>query len=72
MRVRITAPGAGLLDLQPFPAVGEVVELPEGLAVSLLNDSRAELVAGAAAETRETRTVDAPEKRGPGRPRKSV
>jgi hypothetical protein len=70
MRVRITAPGSGLLDTEPFPAVGVVVELPHGLAVSLLNDKRAEPV-GEGAETRETRTVDAPEKRGPGRPRKT-
>ncbi len=70
MKIRITAPGSGLLDGFPFPAVGVEVELPAGLAVSLLNDKRAELV-GQDAETRETRTVEAPEKRGPGRPRKS-
>jgi hypothetical protein len=69
MRVRITAPGSGLLDGEPFPAVGVEVELPTGLAVSLLNDKRAEPVGGA--ETREARTVEPPEKRGPGRPRKT-
>jgi hypothetical protein len=71
MKVRIIAPGSGLLDNEPFPPIGAEVELPHGLAVSLLADSRAELVAGGAAETRETRTVATPEKRGPGRPRKS-
>jgi hypothetical protein len=71
MKVRILEAGTGLLDCKPFPNVGDVVELPSGLAVSLLNDKRAEIVAGKAAETRETAVSAAPEKRGPGRPRKT-
>lgn len=72
MKVRITESSSGLLDGKPFPSVGEVVDLPEGLAVSLLTDRRAEAVAGKPADTRETRAVEAPEKRGPGRPRKAA
>jgi hypothetical protein len=71
MKVRILAPNQGLLDNEPYPAPGAVVDVPEGLAVSLLNDQRAELVAEKAAETRETRELAAPEKRAPGRPRKA-
>lgn len=72
MKVRILESGSGLLDGVPFPSVGDVVELPSGLAVSLLNDKRAEVVAGKAAESRETAVSAAPEKRGAGRPRKSA
>lgn len=72
MNVRITEAGSGLLDNRPFPSVGEEVELPAGLAISLINDRRAEAVAEQAAETRETAAVAAPEKRGPGRPRKTT
>jgi hypothetical protein len=72
MKVRITKNESGLLDGKPFPNVGDVVELPSGLAVSLLNDKRAEIVAGGAAESRETAASAAPEKRGPGRPRKTA
>jgi hypothetical protein len=72
MKVRILESGSGLLDGAPFPAVGEEVELPSGLAVSLINDKRAEVVAEKAAETRETAVAAAPEKRGPGRPRKTA
>jgi hypothetical protein len=71
MKVRILVNGSGLLGGERFPDVGDVVELPAGLAVSLLNDKRAEVVAEAA-ETRETAATAAPEKRGPGRPRKST
>ncbi|MDL5204964.1 hypothetical protein [Streptomyces sp. ALI-76-A] len=71
MKVRILESGSGLLDGAPFPAVGEEVELPTGLALSLINDKRAEVVAEAA-ETRETAAAAAPEKRGPGRPRKTA
>ncbi|MFC7979506.1 hypothetical protein ACFUT3_30275 [Streptomyces cinereoruber] len=71
MRVRILENGSGLLDNKPFPSAGEEVDLPAGLAVSLINDKRAEAVAQVAAETRETAATAAPEKRGPGRPRKS-
>ena len=67
MRVRILENGSGLLDNQPFPPAGDVVELPHGLAVSLINDKRAEVVAETAAETRETAASAASEKRGPGR-----
>ncbi|WP_215143518.1 hypothetical protein [Streptomyces sp. ISL-44] len=70
MKVRILINGSGLLDGERYPNVGDVVELPSGLAVSLLNDRRAEVVAEAA-ETRETRVTATPEKRGPGRPRKA-
>jgi hypothetical protein len=72
MKVRILENGTGLLDGVPFPNVGDVVELPSGLAVSLLNDKRAEIVAGKAAESRETAVSAASEKRGPGRPRKTA
>ncbi|MEV7589735.1 hypothetical protein AB0O42_05620 [Streptomyces sp. NPDC089922] len=72
MKVRITEAGSGLLDNRPFPAVGEEVVLPAGLAISLINDKRAEAVAATAAETRETAAEAAPEKRGPGRPRKTA
>lgn len=72
MKVRILESGSGLLDGAPFPNVGDVVELPSGLAVSLLNDKRAEVVAEKAAESRETAASAAPEKRGPGRPRKAA
>jgi hypothetical protein len=72
MKVRILESGTGLLDGEPFPTVGDVVELPSGLAMSLLNDKRAEIVAGKAAESRETAASAAPEKRGPGRPRKAA
>lgn len=72
MRVRIIEKSTGLLNGRPFPSVGEVVELPRGLAVSLLTDRRAEPVAETAAETRETAAVAAPAKRGPGRPRKTA
>lgn len=70
MKVRILINGSGLLNGERYPSVGDVVELPSGLAVSLLNDKRAEVVAQAA-ETRETAVAAAPEKRGPGRPRKA-
>lgn len=63
IKVRITAPGTGLLNGSNFPSVGEVVELPMGLALSLLGDERAVAVAEAPAETRETRAKAAPEKR---------
>jgi len=72
MKVRILENGSGLLDGAPFPAVGEEVELPAGLALSLINDKRAEAVAETAAEKRETAASAAPEKRGPGRPRKAA
>ena len=72
MKVRILENGTGLLNGAPFPSVGDVVELPEGLAVSLVGDGRAELVAETAAERRETAATKAPEKRGPGRPRKAA
>lgn len=72
MRVRILESGSGLLDNLPFPAVGDVVEVPSGLAVSLINDKRAEALGENAAETRETAATVTPEKRGPGRPRKSA
>ncbi|WP_326827366.1 hypothetical protein [Streptomyces sp. NBC_01751] len=72
MKVKILEAGTGLLDGKPFPDAGEIVELPSGLAVSLLGDNRAELVAEKAAERRETAATAAPEKRGAGRPRKSV
>lgn len=72
MKVRILENGSGLLDGKPFPSAGEEVELPAGLAVSLIADKRAEAVAGTAAETRETAASAAPEKRGPGRPRKAA
>jgi hypothetical protein len=72
MKVRIIAPGVGLLDNQPFPAMGVEVELPAGLAVSLINDKRAEVVPETAAEKRETASASAPEKRSPGRPRKTA
>jgi hypothetical protein len=71
MKVLITAPGSGLLNGARYPAMGDVVELPSGLALSLVNDKRAEPVAETAAETRETAAEAAPEKRGPGRPRKT-
>ncbi|MFD6970142.1 hypothetical protein [Streptomyces sp. NPDC059949] len=72
MKIKILEDGSGLLDNKPFPSVGEEVELPAGLAISLINDKRAEAVAESAAETRETAATAAPEKRGPGRPRKST
>ncbi len=72
MKVRILENGSGLLDGVPYPAIGEVVELPTGLAVSLVTDKRAEVVAENAAEKRETAVSAAPEKRGPGRPRKAT
>lgn len=72
VKVRILEPNSGQLNGEKFPSVGDVVDLPEGLAVSLLNDKRAEVLAEKAAETRETRAVEAPEKRGPGRPRKAA
>ncbi|MGW6535224.1 hypothetical protein ACWGBV_03200 [Streptomyces sp. NPDC055051] len=71
MKVRILEAGSGLIDNRPYPSVGDEVELPAGLAISLVNDQRAELVADTAAETRETAAQVAPEKRGPGRPRKT-
>jgi hypothetical protein len=72
MKVRILENGTGLLNGEPFPSIGDVVELPHGLAVSLMNDKRAEVVAETATEKRETAAVAAPAKRGPGRPRKSA
>ncbi|THA41819.1 hypothetical protein [Streptomyces sp. A1547] len=72
MKIKILEDGSGLLDNKPFPSVGEEVELPTGLALSLINDKRAEAVAENAAETRETAAAAAPEKRGPGRPRKTT
>jgi hydrogenase maturation factor len=72
MKVRILENGSGLLDGRPFPSIGDEVELPTGLAISLINDKRAEAVAETAAETRETAAEAAPEKRGPGRPRKAA
>lgn len=71
MKVRMLTNGVGLLNGAPFPGVGDVVELPSGLAVSLLNDKRAEVVAEKPAEKRETAAEAVPEKRGPGRPRKA-
>ncbi|MCP9207811.1 hypothetical protein [Streptomyces cucumeris] len=72
MKIRILESGSGLLDGKPFPSVGEEVELPAGLAVSLINDQRAEATAETAAETRETAASATPEKRGPGRQRKAA
>lgn len=72
MRVRILQNGSGLLDNRPYPAVGDVVEVPSGLGVSLLNDKRAEALGENAVEARETAETAAPEKRGPGRPRKTA
>lgn len=72
MKVRITADGSGLLAGRPYPEKGDVVELPEGLAVSLIGDKRAEAVAVKAADARETASVEVPAKRGPGRPRKAA
>ena len=71
MKVKITVPSVGLLDNKPYPAVGDVVDIHPALAVSLINDKRAEPVAESA-EHRETAAVKVAEKRSPGRPRKAV
>lgn len=72
MKVLITENGTGLLNGLPYPSAGEEVELPEGLAVSLVGDGRAELVASVPAEKPEKAAEAAPVKRGPGRPRKGA
>lgn len=47
---------------------GDTVELPDGLAASLINDGYVEAVRTAPAERAET--ADNPHKRRPGRPRR--
>jgi hypothetical protein len=71
LKVRGVRPNSGLINGAHFPKVGEVVELDADAARALLADGWVEPVAEKAAETRETRAVVAPEKRGPGRPRKA-
>jgi hypothetical protein len=71
VKVRILENRGGLLNMQTFPSVGEVVELDDALAFLFVSERIAEPVAQMAAETRETAAEAAPEKRGPGRPRKT-
>jgi hypothetical protein len=70
MRVKILEHVPGLLDGDPFPAKGAIVELPAGLAVSLVRDNRAEPVA--TAEKRETAAVATTETRKTTRARKTA
>jgi hypothetical protein len=71
MMVKGVRANSGLINGVPFPQVGEIVELDAEAASALLADGWVEPVAEKAAETRETRVTAAPEKRGPGRPRKA-
>jgi hypothetical protein len=70
MRVKILEHVPGLLDGDPFPAKGAIVELPAGLAVSLVRDNRAEPVA--TVEKRETAVSAATETRKVTRARKTA
>lgn len=55
-----------------IPGDGDVVELDAADAAALVERGYAEPVGEPeTADTRETRVVQAPERRGPGRPRKS-
>lgn len=70
MRVKILEYVPGLLDGDPFPDEGSVVTLPVGLAMSLVNDNRAEPVA--APEGPEKASAAAPETRKATRARKTA
>jgi len=78
MKVRIKVRPSGLINGRDWPQVGEVIDLPETVALGMLNAQHVTAVEEKdEAETRpantdgaETRT-DAPVKRGPGRPRKN-
>ncbi|MCB5179502.1 hypothetical protein [Streptomyces antimicrobicus] len=70
--VRGVRANSGLINGVPFPKVGELVELDAAAASALLADGWVEPVAETAGETQETRVTTAPEKRGPGRPRKAA
>lgn len=69
MKVHITRNVPGYTDMRAL-AKGDIVELPQGLAVSLVNDGYAEVVRENPAEKRET-ADNPPSKRAPGRPRKA-
>lgn len=72
MRVRITRTVPGYVNGETAN-VGEVVDLPDGLGLSLVTDGYASAVASAPAVGRSTAsTGGAPEKRAPGRPRKET
>lgn len=72
MMVKGVRANSGLINGVPFPKVGELVELDADAAAALIADGWVEPVAAKAAEGRETRVTAAPEKRGPGRPRKAA
>lgn len=66
MNVTILKTVPGLTHFRSL-CTGDVVELPTGLAMSLINDGYAEAVRVLPASDRETAVL----KRGPGRPPKS-
>jgi hypothetical protein len=70
VKVKILEHVPGLLDGDPFPAEGSVVTLPVGLAMSLVNDNRAEPVGGP--EGPERASAAAPETRKVTRARKTA
>lgn len=51
MQIRITVQPTGLLNGKTWPAAGEVVEVPDVVAVDLLNAGMAEPVEAAKPET---------------------
>lgn len=67
MRVYVIRTVPGLTEQKHLTA-GTRVELSDGLAISLIQDGYAEVVAETPAERREVATAG----RGPGRPRKAV
>jgi len=69
MKIRIKAGLTGLYNGQVWPEVGETTDVPDVVAVGLLNGGFAEVVTTAKVETATTDTTKV-EKRGPGRPPK--
>ena len=69
MKVRIEVRPTGSLDGIPWPEVGEVIELPDHVAIGMLNSGAVSAVEVSKVETPEP-DVGRVEKRGPGRPPK--
>lgn len=65
MKVRITVQPSGLFNGEPWPAVGDEADLPDVVAVDMIEAGRAEPVAEKASDKAEKRpAAKREEKRG--------